>query len=120
MFIDSLQKELKRLAAENKELQEQLEMQRKRYEVELDSLKTSLGSVKGEHVQSLKEDFERVCNEKVQLQVTISELKEQTSANERRIDELILRNQNLGDELTRTKNRVQELEIGQKTWVSFE
>ncbi len=92
---DTLSKELKRLANENKNLQEQLDIQKQRYELEIDSMRTSMSSVKGEHVKSLKDDFERVCNDKVQLQMKLSEIEQKSLKQGEQIEELMARNKEL-------------------------
>eukprot|EP00112_Aurelia_sp_Birch-Aquarium-sp1_P002421 Seg1268.8 transcript_id=Seg1268.8/GoldUCD/mRNA.D3Y31 product="hypothetical protein" protein_id=Seg1268.8/GoldUCD/D3Y31 len=107
---ESLSNELKRLAKENRDLQDQLELQRQRYELEVDSMRSSMTSVKGEHVKSLKDDFERVCADKVELQVDLSEMKEKVTKQQEKIDELITKNSELEDKL-KTKEQDDVLDL---------
>ena len=58
-------------------------------------------SLKNEHVESLREDFEQVCSDKVALQVQIDELSEEVSKQQRKIDELSKQNDELGKKLVK-------------------
>ena len=58
-------------------------------------------TLKNEHVESLKEDFEQVCSDKVSLQVQIDELSEEVSKQQRKIDELSKQNDELGKKLVK-------------------
>ena len=94
-FAEALSKELKRIAKENRDLQDQLDLQKTRYEIELESMRSSMTAMKGEHVTSLKQDFERVCNDKVELQVKVSELSEKVLKLQEKIGELKKENEDL-------------------------
>eukprot|EP00794_Sanderia_malayensis_P011907 gene11907-13141_t len=96
---ESHSKELKRLARENKSLQQQLDLQKQRYELELDSLSNMSAVGKGEHVHSLKDDFERVCKDKIQLQVKLSEIEEKCAKQGIQVDELMAKNSQLSNKI---------------------
>ena len=64
---------------------------------------TSLSSMKGEHVISLKEDFERVCNDKIQLQIKVAECEERITKSYEKIEGLVEVNNDL-----RTKIKIFE------------
>ena len=98
------------MAKENRDLQDQLELQRQRYELEVDSMRSSMTSVKGEHVKSLKDDFERVCADKIELQVNLSEMKERVTKQQEKIDELITKNSELEEKL-KTKEQDDVLDL---------
>ena len=86
---------MKRLAKENSDLEDQLALQKQRYETEVDSMRSAMSTLKDEQVRSLKDDFERICSDKVQLQVQLSEMTEKVSQQQKRIEELIKLNSEL-------------------------
>ena len=90
-----MSKELKRLAKENADLEDQLNLQKQRYEIEVDSMRSAMSALKDEQVKSLKGDFEKICNDKVQLQLKLSEMTDRVSQQQTRIDELIKLNEEL-------------------------
>ena len=86
---------MKRLAKENSDLEDQLALQKQRYETEVDSMRSAMSTLKDEQVRSLKDDFERICSDKVQLQVQLAEMTEKVSQQQKRIEELIKLNSEL-------------------------
>ena len=84
---------------EKKLLQEQLELQTKRHQVELETMKTTLIKLKDEHVFSLKNNLEGTCKEKVSLQVRLKAMEDTLCEKEEKMNKLIIENKKLLEEL---------------------
>ena len=70
-------------------------------------MRSAMSVMKDEHVKSLKKDFEKVCKDKVELQVQLSEMKDKVSENEKKIDELV----RISDELERKTKKNEEDDV---------